>query len=161
MGYRMLSIRGLSPPRFGRLAQPWLGPRTRRLAELMLSESEYVNRKDPDCSLRATQRLRDGGIVFLCPDVGGSRAVEVPFLRGSYRVGSGVLSLARLSGAPVVPLTTSYAGHRLRIELGEPLPLRSQGTAEECNAANLPILVAELERQVRAYPDQWEKWLPR
>jgi hypothetical protein len=58
-------------------------------------------------------------------------------------------------------LIAVVTGGSLQVELGAPLPFQTTGTAEECARLNLPILVAELERQVRAHPDQWETWKPR
>lgn len=162
LGYPILSVRHTQVPRtYGRAANRWLGPRFEQFSESLFPGAEAVSAAGRDMSLQLARRLRGGGTVHVAADVWSKTAVTVPFLDGGQlAVSLGVLELARLCRCPVVPLVAGYTGGALKVELMAPLPLRTDGTAAECRRANLPVLVDELERQVRAYPDQWEKWLP-
>jgi lauroyl/myristoyl acyltransferase len=150
MGYSILSVRGVRPPKsWGRAARRWLVPRLRRLSEKVLGGSIAVSADDPGCALRLAQALRDGSIVDIAADASTSgTSVSVPFLKGRRPISRGVLDLARLCGCPVLPLVAVYSTDGIRIEIGEPL-----------QHLDLSALVNELERQVRAYPDQWQEWL--
>jgi lauroyl/myristoyl acyltransferase len=153
MGYPMLSVRPrrFTNPKLGRLGRRWLLPRLQRLHAQALEDAEPVFVRDVGCALRIAQRLRQGGIAEMAADAGFSAAtVAVPFLNGQRPIGRGVLELARMCRCPVLPLSAIYLGDGLRVEIGEPLP-----------SLELPVLVNELERQVRAYPDQWSLWLGR
>jgi lauroyl/myristoyl acyltransferase len=163
LGYSILSVRWFRVPfNYGRIGRGRLEARFEQFAERIFPGAEVVSARDTDNTLRLAQRLRSGGIVHLAADVWSKNSLAVPFLNGGQSVISpGVLHLARLCRCPVLPLTASRTGAALRVELGAPLPFQTEGTAEECTRINLPLLVAELERQVRADPDQWEKWTPR
>jgi lauroyl/myristoyl acyltransferase len=150
MGYSILSVRRISTPKSrGRLARHYLEPRLHRLGARMLAHAEAVSADDPVCALKIAQHLRDGAIVEMAADARTSRtSVVVPFLKGSWPISSGVLDVARLCRCPVLPLVASYSDDGLRLQIGEPF-----------QSLDFPVLIKELERQVRAYPDQWEKWL--
>jgi lauroyl/myristoyl acyltransferase len=154
MGYPMLTVERFSiPHNLGRLGRRWLGPRLGRLRDRMYAEAgtEVVSARDAGCALRIARRLREGGIAETAVDIRGSKtSVVVPFLNGRQTVSDGVLDLARLCGCPVLSLTATYSTDGVRLEIGEPLP-----------CLELPALVREMERQVRAYPDQWTGWFRR
>lgn len=158
--HSVMSVRRLRVPEdLGRLAQHWLGPRILRIAQQILEGSEAVSADDPNCTMILAKRLRAGGLVHIGADAKRSlTSIVVPFLKGTRGVSKGALDLARLCRCPVIPLTAAFTDSGVRVELGAPLDLRYTGGAEECAGANLPVLVAELERQVAAYPDQWDRW---
>jgi len=114
---------------------------------------------DPDCTLKILWRLRAGGIVYIAADTRSRTSVAVPFLGGQLVVSRGVLEVARLAGCPLLPYDCTYDADGLRIELGVPLQLRADGRPADYIANNLPILVAALERQIKACPDQWTLWM--
>jgi len=158
MNYPILTVRASGRSGLGRVGKRWLLPRLLQLHARILAGSEAVALDDPNCALLIARRLREGGMVHLAADAMSNSSVIVPFLNGRMPLSSGVLDLARLCRCPVLPLVAAYTDSGIRIELGAPLGFRYEGTGEECARANLPILVAELERQVRAFPDQWTLW---
>jgi len=160
MNYPILTVRAWRRKGLGRVGNRWLLPRLLQLRARIRTGSESVDLDDPGCALALARRLREGGIVHLASDARESNtAVTVRFLNGRVPLSSGVLELARLCHCPVLPLVAVYAGNGIRIELGAPLGFRYEGTAEECARTNFPILIAELERQVRSAPDQWAFWV--
>lgn len=158
MKYPIMTVRDSGRSGLGRVGKRWLLPRLLQLHAKILVGSEAVALSDPNCSLLIARRLREGGVVHIAADAMSNSSVIVPFLNGRMPLSSGVLELARLCGCPVLPLVAAYTDKGIRIELGEPLDFRYEGTREECMHTNLPILAAELERQVRAFPDQWMLW---
>jgi lauroyl/myristoyl acyltransferase len=151
MGYPILTVERFSiSHNLGRVGRRWLGPRLERLRDNMFAEAgtETISARDPGCALRIARRLREGGIAEMAVDIKSSKTVvAVPFLKGRQAVSGGVLDLARLCGCPMLPLTATYSTDGVRVEIGEPLA-----------GLELPALVNEMERQVRACPDQWAGW---
>ncbi|MBI4951466.1 MAG: lysophospholipid acyltransferase family protein [Myxococcales bacterium] len=112
---------------------------------------------DPLASLELLRHLRRGGVVALQLDrlVPGMRARRVSFLGAPWRVPEGALSLAALTGAPILPVFSRRLGfldYELVVEPAERLPRRP--TEAELDAV-AQALAAALERFVRAHPTQW------
>ncbi|MGH7898828.1 MAG: lysophospholipid acyltransferase family protein [Candidatus Binatia bacterium] len=83
----------------------------------------------------------------------------VPFFGAEALFQQGPFHLARLSGAPVVPVVTLRRGLRhYEIVLGEPR-LVSREVAGDAEQA-LGETVAFLERTIRAHPEQWFQFSP-
>jgi KDO2-lipid IV(A) lauroyltransferase len=139
-----------------------------------------------DDGLASWIRLRDalaaGGAVLMQADraMPGQRSATVPFLHGHMRLPLGILRLARLSGAPIVPafaIRTSHDSRRLRIELHEPIHVADpdpdeeppgkamvRGAEEEspgkailrqAEEAALHKLAAVLASVIARHPEQW------
>jgi KDO2-lipid IV(A) lauroyltransferase len=123
-----------------------------------------------DDGLRSWIRLREalaaGGAVLMQADraMPGQRSALVPFLHGHMRLPLGVVRLARLSGAPIIPAfslrvpagASSRPGcsGRLRIELHEPILLDGPdpGRAEEDALHRLGAVLADV---IVRHPEQW------
>jgi KDO2-lipid IV(A) lauroyltransferase len=123
-----------------------------------------------DDGLRSWIRLREalaaGGAVLMQADraMPGQRSALVPFLHGHMRLPLGVVRLARLSGAPIIPAfslrvpagASSRPGcsGRLRIELHEPILLDGPdpGRAEEDALHRLGAVLADV---IARHPEQW------
>ena len=99
---------------------------------------------------RALATLRGGGHVFI-PIEGDT--VRVPLLGRSLLVARGPFALARLSGAPIVPLLARWSGGRARIHAGHPI---AAGRDEQAMALKL---ACELDRYLRAHPGEIDDWL--
>lgn len=96
--------------------------------------------------LEAVRCLRAGGSVFLAVDAGESNArVDIPLLGRKLSIASGGFALARLSGAPLVPVATRWRDRRIEIEPG---PRISAASDQEMGAA----LAAWLEQFVLVHP---------
>jgi lauroyl/myristoyl acyltransferase len=99
---------------------------------------------------RAVTALRGGGHVFI-PMEGD--AIRVPLLGGSLRMTRGPFALARLTGAPIVPLLARWDGGRARIHAGRPV-------AAARDEEGMALAVArQLERYLGAYPSEIDDWL--
>lgn len=84
---------------------------------------------------------------------------RVPFFGESARFLKGPFHLARLSGAPIVPVFTLRRGLRhYEIRLGRPRFVEKAATADVDQA--LRETVAVLEDTVRNHPDQWFEFAP-
>jgi len=99
---------------------------------------------------RALTALRGGGHVFI-PLEGNT--IRVPLLGGSLGMTRGPFALARLTGAPVVPLLARWDGGRARIHAGRPI---AAGSDEEGMAL---AAGRELESYLRAHPSEIDDWL--
>jgi lauroyl/myristoyl acyltransferase len=104
------------------------------------------------------ERLRQNAIVCITADgTTGQRFVPLPFLGGTVFFPTGMVSLARISRAPILPMFCfrEDSGERLVIET--PIVIedddRERGTREA--VARYARL---LESYVRRYPEQYRNW---
>ena len=158
-GYSVLTIvREMTRPTFGRVAA-----RLSRRSERVMYDFLYPNRVLPDdvnATLKMTAHLRAGGIVMIAADAWRSQtSADVPFLKSETRLSWGVLELARLSGAPIVPCDPLYDDDGgLSIRCVPALDLTPAATRELFVERNLPNLVAVFESFISSSPDQWMRW---
>jgi lauroyl/myristoyl acyltransferase len=121
-----------------------------------------------DRAADVARRLRAGEAALVLGDIAppGVRTLEVSLLGQRVRLPAGVASLARISGATIVPLAVlPIAPRAWRIVLGEPVaaPARRSGTDGE--RAALQALADRWSQVLRAHPAQWAAvypldWLP-
>jgi KDO2-lipid IV(A) lauroyltransferase len=114
-----------------------------------------------DDGLPAWMRLRDalrmGDVVLLQADrvVAGQKGVRAPFLGGTLMMPEGLVKLARLTGAAIVPVFAPRVPGGVRIVVDEPIQVGPEppprGTIDPAQLR----LAAAVERAVREYPDQW------
>ncbi len=108
--------------------------------------------------MRAILRvLRKGNLVWYAPDqdFGRKGSVFAPFMGVQASTLTMTARLARVSGAPVVPLYSERRpGNRWHLELGEPL----EGFPSGDDEADARQVNAAIEHQVRRTPDQY-LWL--
>ena len=110
-------------------------------------------------ALRAARLLRRGeALLLLGDDEAGSdvRSFEVRFLDGRAILPGGIVSLARLSGAPIVCFYVLPEGpRRWRVVVDEAVaaPERSEGEAGEHRV--LQVLADRWSEVIRAQPEQW------
>jgi hypothetical protein len=71
---------------------------------------------------RSLSVLQGGGFVLVAVDGYGAQPLEVPLLDRRVRLARGAFALARISGAPVVPVTPRWRGSAVEIVAGDPLP---------------------------------------
>jgi len=102
---------------------------------------------------RAAAHLRAGGFVMMAGDgMAGDVGIPVDVLSQKPLVRPGLATLARISRAPVFPVSADWDGHRIHVKLHDPLELPDtterdtflQGTAERVGSW--------LDRQIRAQP---------
>jgi len=100
--------------------------------------------------------LEEGAIVAQTGDGWHSASfVDVEFLGRTVPFPTGVLSVARLTGVPVVPVFAGGRADRMRLTLEEPFHVgRGPGELEQAVAH----YAARLDAHVRAEPAAWEHW---
>ncbi len=101
--------------------------------------------------------LRRDEIVLMQTDrlLAGQKGVAVPFLGGHVRVPSGAVRLARLTGAPIIPVfALPEPGGRTRLQIEETIWTEELPESGSIDPALLR-LVGAVERVVRAHPEQW------
>jgi len=156
-GYPILAV-VQSQPSGSRLGRRWIAASRKRMLEYFYADR--VETHDPDLTLRIVERLRGGGIVAIAADARRSNTpVNVRLLKGETTISSGILDLARLTGSPVLTCDFLFEGPGLVAEFAPPLELEPAATAQGFRQANLPRLVAALERRVLGCPDQWTQWM--
>ncbi len=102
--------------------------------------------------------LRQGGVVLLAidRDVTGT-GVVMPFFGAPARLPTGIVSLARHTGAAVVcgicwrDGVARYRGWLRRV----PLALSGSAQDDDATRAALAPLIALMESEIAAHPDQW------
>jgi hypothetical protein len=70
---------------------------------------------------RALGHLERGGFVALALDVAPGPYLRVPCLGRTLALARGAFALARITGAPIVPLVARWRGGGVEVALGEPL----------------------------------------
>ena len=106
--------------------------------------------------------LRRNEIVALQLDrpLGGDGARAVEFFGAPAFFQTGALRLARLAGAPVLPVfVVRLAPRRYRIVLGSKRRVARAASLEEMDGI-LAGIVSEFEALVRQYPEQWFQFAP-
>ena len=135
--------------------RPFLEACERRFAQEIL----YVSRSDP--SLAFTRRLMSvlqGNRVLCLSGEGriGQKAVTLPFLGGERRFVTGAMSLAKHSGAPLLPFFCWRDDDGQAMLVIEPaIDLQRGARAAETGAAEYGRL---LETYVRRYPSEYYGW---
>lgn len=144
-----------------------------------------VTENPADDGLPMWVRLRDalaaGETVIFQGDrvMPGQRGRKVPFLHGTLELPTGPAKLARISGAPILPVFTVRDPATGKIDLFLEPPITAEaadaaaaagaearGIAGRSTAAGpgvdpmLARFAAVLEKYVRAYPDQWLMFHP-
>jgi hypothetical protein len=116
-------------PAFERLCAPTLVLRLGRLYSPTFPVELEATSGDPQqgsaAFLRALDTVRGGGFVAMAVDLPTGAAVRCPFLSGSIDCARGPFALARLTGAPLLPLTARWRRGRIAVEIAEPLHARA------------------------------------
>jgi KDO2-lipid IV(A) lauroyltransferase len=115
---------------------------------------------DPLAALPLLAHLRRRGIVAMKIDrtVPGMRCRTVRFFDRPWRVPEGILTLAAVSGAPILPVFTRRLGFLEYEYVSSPalhLPRRPGAEALDAAAQELADRLAAF---VAAHPDQWFSW---
>ena len=148
--------------------EPGLSSAERRFWEFVFERRVLRHRQRPNIepwpgrvqvAAQAAAALRANEVVTICSDADPlpadrARAVEVPFLGRQARFLPGVVTLSRLTGAPVLmAFVYRSADYRHQVlEISPPVPMEGETTAafERC--------VAAMDDAVRAHPADWFYW---
>lgn len=113
---------------------------------------------DPSLGVTLYQALREGELVALQGDRPRvrSRTVGATLFGRPCELPAGPLALARLSGAPLVPVFAFREAHYLyRVVCREPIRVAPNGNADEAIAAAARALAVQIEWAIRQRPHQW------
>lgn len=107
---------------------------------------------------RLAERLRSGGLVCLLGDRDlTGHGIEVDLCGHRARMPGGPALLARMTGAPLVPLTLAYAGEDLTLTLHDPVPVGTgRAGLEEATQGVADVL----GRGIAAAPQDWHMMQP-
>ena len=104
------------------------------------------------------RRLRANGVVCAAVDGRlGWRFVRRPLLGVAEAFPTGVVSLARATGAPLLP-TFRISGRTGRVVIEPPVALPATGDRDETDRAAIAAYVERLERRMRRHPSQFVNW---
>ncbi len=100
---------------------------------------------------------RNGTVGFVLDQFTGAPVgVRVPFFGVPVGTHTALATLAKRTGAPVLPVVNfRTADGRQIIEIGKPVPWESHPNPAEELARNTARYVGIIEADVRAHPDQW------
>jgi hypothetical protein len=102
------------------------------------------------CLPLALDRLRSGGLLHTAVDTPrGAQRLGVPILGREVRLSRALATLARVTGAPALPVAAGWEGERLRIRFGAPLPTGPAADAESWERAWLSGYARWYEGQLR------------
>jgi KDO2-lipid IV(A) lauroyltransferase len=115
-----------------------------------------------DEGLPALMRLRDAlranGVVVMQGDraMPGQKAQAVPLFTGHLRMPVGPVTLAQITGSPIVPVYVIRAtGGKFRIHLGQPIFVDPDARPADGIDPALAKFARSLESQIALHPDQW------
>jgi lauroyl/myristoyl acyltransferase len=143
------------------LRESFINPTFEDWENEFLSDVVYLPEDDSLTFTRILQRLLAGNSIICSAGDGnrGKRMVRIPFLGRSRSFATGMFSLSRVSGAPVMPLFCYQDfGGQTRVTIG---PIFKLDRIEKDRLAPDPGLseyVAILENYVKKYPDQYRHW---
>jgi KDO2-lipid IV(A) lauroyltransferase len=110
-------------------------------------------------AVQAAAALRGNGVVTICCeapplDAELNRTIEVPFLGRQARFLPGVVTLTRLTGAPVLMVSVHRcADYRHQVlEISPPVPMEGE------TATAFGRCVAAMEATITAHPAEWDFW---
>jgi KDO2-lipid IV(A) lauroyltransferase len=147
-----IAVRGLHDPRLDRITTIL---RSRFGAEIVPRGQDAGRRL-----FAALAANRVNGLL-IDQDIKDIPGVFVPFFGRLAWTPSGAASLALRHGCPVVPIFAHRCSDgRHQAEVLPPLPEPPPGSPEERITALTAAATAAIERQVRAYPEQWV-WMHR
>jgi lauroyl/myristoyl acyltransferase len=140
----------------------------RRMWDFVVARRVHRHRQRPNIepwpgrmqvAVQAANVLRGNEVLTICSeapplDAELNRTIDVPFLGRQARFVPGVVTLARLTGAPVLMVSVHrLADYRHQVlEISAPVPMDGEAAAafERCTAA--------LDAIIRAHPAEWDLW---
>ena len=147
---------------------PGLSSVQRRFWDLVYARRILRHRRRPNIepwpgriqvAAQAAVALRANEVVTISSDAAPldadrTRTVEMPFLGHQVRLVPGVVTLARLTGAPVLMVFVHrLADYRYQVlEISPPVPMQGE------MAAAFGRCVAAMDAAIRTSPAQWEYW---
>lgn len=106
------------------------------------------------------RRLQENRIICSAADGSwGERSLTIPFLGGARKFSTGMVSLSRLTGAPLIPLFCwRESDDRYLIRLFSPLTHPSRVDRDEATRSTLTEFAKIFESCVKQHPGQYHNW---
>jgi KDO2-lipid IV(A) lauroyltransferase len=159
-GFRLCQLHG--PTHGG--ASTWVGQRVvrrihRRASARLGLETIEIDRRSFAYLRILVARLRDNRVVCL-PALGvfGRRFVPVSFLGATRGFATGAVSLAEMTGAPLIPVFCFRENGGTRLVLEAPVDIAPGPDGAEPAIRAAQHYVGLLGAYVRRFPDQWHWW---
>jgi len=129
----------------------------RRVSEMGV-DMRFLNIHHKQSYFDAVQFAKDGAIIVMFVDLPASYggAVRVNFFGKPIRLAMGIGSLARLTGATVIPLSVHSTVQGDVVNVGRAFETYEKGPEEKERVAT--IVRRHIEDSVRDSPEQWHMW---
>ena len=140
-----------------RVVLPYFAARERRFVDEIIALPGST-------SLAFTRRLAEvlhrNALLCITADFPqGRRLVTVPLCGEPKRFATGMVSLARACGAPLLPLfCVRERDGRIRAIVEPPVAIQPDGDRDDGTDAAVRGYASVLERYIRRYPDQYRSW---
>ncbi|GJD60654.1 LpxL/LpxP family acyltransferase [Methylobacterium frigidaeris] len=108
--------------------------------------------------LSAVRFAQKGAVIVVFCDLDPSYGApaEMPMFGLPFRFAFGTDTLARLTGATVVPIATTMDDNGDTVGLGQPFEVRGQAAEERAKGAD--IMRRHIQAAIAARPEQWHLW---
>lgn len=122
----------------------------------------HVVAAGPDAGPKVLEALKNGHIVCLLSDrvVGDVSSVKVSFFGEDTHLPAGPATLALRTGSPLVPVAVYFDGQKHHAEVRPAVPTERKGSFRSDVERVTQLMADELERFIRAAPDQWHVLQP-
>jgi KDO2-lipid IV(A) lauroyltransferase len=105
------------------------------------------------------ERLKHNGIICVSADgAGGHKFITVDFRGRTDAFSTGMISLARLSGATILPVFCVQQGNRPRVIIESPIGIEQGADRERTAERSISQYVHLLETYTTRYPAQYRHW---
>lgn len=102
----------------------------------------------------------DRAVCLLADRDLSARGVDVTFFGEPARMPGGPALLALTTGARLHPVTSTYEGDVMRLEMHEPVAVPASGTTREKVTAMMQEVASVFEQAIRARPEDWHMLQP-
>lgn len=123
--------------------------------------AERIVRTPGSFSALATlrKRLQENRVVSMRASDGARWVLDLPFLDGRFRLATGPMELAMMTGAVLLPMfAVANAADSYEVHVEAPIGIRIDGDRKRTVADAAAEYVARLEPYVVSYPGQWRGW---
>lgn len=129
----------------------------KRIADIGV-DMRFLNVREKQDYFNAVRFARNGAVIVNFVDLPASYggAVSVNLFGRPARLAMGLNSLARLTGATVLPLAVNSSTRGDIVRLGRPFESYETGGAEKARVA--AIVRQHIEQSILAAPEQWHMW---
>lgn len=146
---------GFSPTRYGKAV---LNPLRNRLEARYLAERIVIGEGGPREALATLARhLSNGEVVTITMGNQASKVQAIPFMSGMLNIATRPISLARETGAVLLPVVSVRADDgTIETEIGAPL-IQPGDTEHDIDRLVVDRLAGFLQPHVMAHPDQYAR----